>query len=74
MDTLKAAWEVRAGLIPGQDMAEYSEAWLYTSADWQSDGERRGPLYHDKAAKAHAYAMKLEAGGLNHVRVEYLWV
>lgn len=39
MPTLKAAWEVRAGLIPGQPNPEFTKRFLYTSDDYVEDGE-----------------------------------
>jgi len=74
MVALKAQWIVYCGVIPGTDMLEHSRGWSYTSVDWDADGSRRGDRWHAAATEAHTYAAGLEEGGLNHVRVEYLWM
>jgi hypothetical protein len=74
MTALKAQWAVYGGIMPGQDMAEYTMAWSYTSEDFEADGHVRGLRYHEKSALAHDYVRALEAGGLNHARLEYLWL
>jgi hypothetical protein len=74
MVALKAQWVVSCGLIPGDVMMEYTRAWSYTSIDWQADGHKRGERWHAMSGEAHAYAVGLEDGGLNHVRVEFLWM
>lgn len=46
---LKAAWQVRGGLIPGENrQPELTRRWLYTSSDYVADceetkGETPGP-------------------------------
>ena len=74
MVALKAQWAVYAGLIPGQDMTECTRAWSYTSVDFAADGGKRGERFEAMSSAAHAYADGMEVGGLNHVRVEYLWL
>lgn len=75
MDTsLKAAWEVRGGLVPRQPMTEYSSTFLYTSDDHARDGGREGPIYQQRKRQAHEAAQALEAGGLNWVAIEYIWL
>jgi hypothetical protein len=74
MVALKAQWAVHAGLIPGEDMAEYTRGWQYTSQDFAKDGNKIGTRWSSMASEAHFYARELEVGGCNHVRVEYLWL
>lgn len=71
---LKACWTVRAGLIPGVTMSEYSSDWNYTSLDYENDGNKKGETYNGTVKAVHEYASSLEAGGLNWVAVEYLWM
>jgi hypothetical protein len=34
---LKAAWEVRAGIVPGTTRHELTRQWVYTSLDYEAD-------------------------------------
>lgn len=76
----KAFFEVTAGLIPNEPMPEYSKRWAYTSEDYAADGgtqaslQNEGSRYYTIQTNAHTYAKMLEKGGLNWVRVDYLWV
>jgi hypothetical protein len=36
-ESLKATWTVRAGVIPGEPMAEYTKQFRYTSAQREED-------------------------------------
>lgn len=74
MNALKAQWVVRAGLIPGEAMTEYSKAWSYTSKDYSDDGNKRGGIFFRAAVEADSYAGDLRDGGLNWVTLEYLWM
>jgi hypothetical protein len=71
---LKANWAVTAGLIPGTEMPEYSKGWFYTSGDWDKDEWKRGAIWRGMADAAHGYAKELEDGGLNWVKVEFIWL
>lgn len=74
MNALKAQWVVRAGLIPGEAMDEYSKAWSYTSNDYTADGGKRGALFIESDTEANRHARDLRGGGLNWVTLEYLWM
>lgn len=80
MNALKAQWVVRAGLIPHDEMPEYTQVWQYTSDDYKRDGgtpegrRAAGSRYMQCCVEAHRHAKQLEAGGLNWVTVEYLWL
>ena len=74
MNALKAMWNVQAGLIIGEPMHEYSRSWSYTSKEYQSDQNKRGPEFQEMQAKATAYATGLQNGGLNWVNLTYVWL
>lgn len=74
MVTLKASWQVRAGLIPGTPMPEYFQAWNYSSDHYHKDGNRRGGIFKARQDEAANYAAQLQNGGLNWVTLEYLWL
>lgn len=74
MVTLRAGWEVKAGLIPMKPMHEYSKAWHYTSEDYEKDGGVRGAIYASKQKEASTYAEQLQAGGLNWTANTYIWL
>ena len=73
MATLRAAWQVQAGLIPGTPMPDYSKSWFYTYEHYESDGMERGDTFSRLQAEATAWAANLQECGLNWVSVEYLW-
>ena len=60
MVSLKASWEVRAGLVPGQAQPEHTRQFHLTSAEWHEspDGLR---LLLLRSAEAQAYATYLMA-------------
>ena len=74
MVALKAQWVVRAGLIPGDEMSEYTKAWSYTSVDFKEDGNARGERFSKMDMEAERYGAALRFGGLNWVNVEYMWM
>lgn len=71
---LKACWTVTAGLVPGSPIPAYTSEWTYTSLDYQNDGYKRGEEYYVMSKAVHKYAADLEAGNLNWVKVEYIWL
>lgn len=58
--SLKASWEVRAGIIPGQAQPEHTRQFHLTSEEWHEskDGLRLMLL---RSAEANAYAQYLMA-------------
>ena len=73
-DRLGCAWEVRAGLIPGEPMEEYSKNFYLT-------GEERRDLakFLETKGAAEAYATRLQIECLfgrtcNWVKVEFTWL
>jgi hypothetical protein len=76
MKALKAAWEVRAGIIPGVEMPEYFRRWTLASYDFESLGENeKGEVYSRLADEASAYAREIQSPKhVNWVKLEFLWL
>jgi hypothetical protein len=78
---LKAAWEVRGGLIPDSPMPEYTKQFLYTSADMEYDQTTNAalsPAYHSKLAKVRAeaidyYLQVSNPSMLNWAEITFIW-
>lgn len=76
---LKAAWEVRAGLIPGQPMNEYSKRFFYTSDEYEEDGKHAAdleyhPIFMRKMAEAASYHMQMSNPRmLNWAELTFIW-
>jgi hypothetical protein len=77
--SLKASWEVVAGVIPGRPMPQFSREWCYTSQQKEED-ERQGidPAYHSIFAKMRAdvldYYMQISNPNLNNwAEITFLW-
>ena len=77
MNSAKAAWEVRAGVIPELPDANLTRQWWYTSDDYEQDCKldssqpTKFTRYRDEAAK---YALELQdPRGLNWVSVTWIW-
>jgi len=72
-----ATWEVRAGLIPGTPMPEYTRQFHYTSENKVADLEKpAGTLttFNAQMLLAHQYAQNLSnPGNLNWVEVTFIW-
>ena len=55
---LKATWEVRAGIIPGEVIPEFTRRFVYTSEDAEKDrNTERDPAFHATFSKVRAEAM-----------------
>lgn len=69
---LKAVFTVKAGIVPGQAMPQYTKQWAYTSEDYEADGklppmpeghsiDMNGPLdqpHMSKFTRMHIEAMR----------------
>jgi hypothetical protein len=65
---LRSAWEVTAGLIPGQAMDEYAKRYFFTS----DDPEGR---FHEAHREAIEYAGSLmNPHYVNWVRLDWIWL
>lgn len=77
-ETARCAWEITAGIIPGQPLPEYTRRWVLTSSEWYgADGEPSHAgvaLFCAQQAAAMEYARSLaNPGALNWARVEWIW-
>jgi hypothetical protein len=78
-ESARAAWEVTAGLVPGQAMDEYTRRWVLTATEWwETDGmvpSLQGvALFNAHATAAMEYARGLmDPRQLNWVKVEWIW-
>jgi hypothetical protein len=79
MSALKASWEVRAGLIPGQPRPEFTRRFHYTSEDRAEDEKHGSEMsYHADFAKMRAvaldYFMQVSMPALNNwAEITFLW-
>lgn len=78
-EALKASWEIRAGVIPGQPLPEYTKRFLYTSGDHQEDEAHAKdisyqPLFMKQMACANAYCQQMSDPRLNNwVELTFIW-
>jgi hypothetical protein len=77
-EAARCAWEVTAGLIPGQPMHEYTRRWGLTSTEWYGEDGNGSPqgvaLYNASLVAAMEYARYLmNPQGLNWVRIDWIW-
>jgi hypothetical protein len=74
----KALFDVRAGVIPGEAMAEYTKQWGYTSDEFEADKltpQDQPTIFSKRLQEAHDYAMGLSNPAyVNWVRVDWVWV
>lgn len=72
-----AAFEVVAGLIPGQPMVEFTKVFPYQSDDLEADKlvpQDEPTKYSKLSEEAHLYARNLEnPQQLNWVQVTWIW-
>lgn len=72
MEPARCAWEVTAGLIPGQPMPEYTKRWVLTAYEWKSP--RGGDLLLERMGSAMAYAVSMQNPRTrNWVRLDWVW-
>jgi len=72
-----AAFEVVAGIIPGQPMPELTKIFPYESGDLEADKlvpQDQQTIYSKLSEEAHQYARSLEnPAHLNWVQVTWIW-
>jgi hypothetical protein len=79
MQRLKAAWEVRAGLVPGTPMPEYTKRFVYTSEDVEKDGQHaKDPAYQTSFNQlqfaAMSYHLQMSNPSLNNwADLTFIW-
>jgi hypothetical protein len=72
----RAAWEVRAGIIPGTVDPQHSRRWDFSSPEWEgADGLR---LFLERGAQAATYAQYLallssQGREVNWVETTFIW-
>ena len=76
MESARCAWEVVAGLIPGQVMPEHTKRWGLTSHEW--DDGKGLELFYEREALAGAYARTLQTlcmmgREVNWTRIDFVW-
>ena len=54
---LSATWEVRAGVIPGEPLPQFTRRFEYTSHDRDADEKGSSPAFHAKFSQLRAQAM-----------------
>ena len=78
MKACKAIFEVTAGVIPGQVVAEYGKRWSYDSDEYERDSgtpQDQPTIFSKRLDEVHEYAKGLANPALvNWVRVDWLWV
>ncbi len=78
--SLRAVWEVRAGVIPGQAMPEYTKRFPYTSDDYEEDGKHAKdfsyhPIFMKRMAEATSYHQQMSnPQTLNWAELVFLWL
>jgi hypothetical protein len=73
---LRAAWEVRTGLLPGTAMPEFTKQWFYTSDDFEKDRESTEPIniFTSKLKEAYEYAAQMtDPAHINWVDLSFIW-
>jgi hypothetical protein len=72
----RCAWEVTAGLIPGQSQPNFTRRWGLTSEEWES---KEGlELFFGREGEASGYARYLQVlccqgRAVNWVRIDFIW-
>jgi hypothetical protein len=72
----RCAWEVRAGIIPGQAMPEHTRLWGLTSAEWEGPDGLHVFIERQAAAQGYAaYLALLSSQGreVNWVEATFIW-
>lgn len=78
-EVLTAAWEVRAGVIPGSAIMEYTKKFLYTSRDKAEDAAHSKdigyqPMFMKQMACASAYHQQMCDPRVNNwAELTFIW-
>lgn len=77
MQSLKAAFQVTAGVVPGHPEDEFTRVWYYTSNDFENDtkGDREKISTFQKVMlESSRYCESLiNPSRLNWVKLEWIW-
>lgn len=77
---LKATWTVRAGVIPGKPIDEFTRTWHYTSQDHEEDQKHgQEPFHHARFSKMRAealdYCCQVSMPSVNNwAELTFLWL
>ena len=78
LNAAKALFEVRAGIIPGESMPEYTKRWGYTTGEYQQDRDTpadQPTIFSQRLKEVHEYAQGMSNPAyVNWVRVDFIWV
>jgi hypothetical protein len=70
----RAAWEVTAGIIPGEPMPEHTKCFVLTSDEWDGGSEHGAAMFKELRERATKYADSLQHPAyLNWVRLDWVW-
>jgi hypothetical protein len=72
----RCAWEVRAGILPGEPDPKHTRRWGLTTAEWESEDGLR--LLFEYGAQAGAYAhflavLSSQGREVNWVETTFIW-
>ena len=76
---LKATWEVRAGVVPGTAIPEYTKCFTYTADEYETDGAHATdpayqPIFMLRMAEAGIYQLQLSNPKLvNWAELTFFW-
>jgi hypothetical protein len=78
IEATKALWIVRAGVIVGEPIAQYTRSWVYTSRDYDLD-QTKGPeemtRFSEIVLEVQAYSTGLtDPTYVNWVNSSFTWI
>ena len=76
MTTAKCAWEVTAGIIPGEADPTYHRVWAMNSTEWESEQGLLLYLERGQAARAYTQYLELQCSQgrmVNWIRLDFIW-
>jgi len=77
--SLRAAWEVRGGVVPGHPLPEFTKTFLYTSSDYAVDSGDPQPqtdlsIFQKQRQAALDYFTTLnDPRSLNWADITFIW-
>jgi hypothetical protein len=78
MQAAKALFEVRAGVVPGIGMSEYTRQWSYNSDEFEKDKATpadQPTIFSTRLNEVHEYAKGLSNPAyVNWVHVDWIWI
>lgn len=75
MNTLKAFWNVTAGVILDQPDPQFTRHYEYTSDDYATDQKHGPEIFNKIKYEASDYALDIQNPGMvNWVKTEFVWL